>query len=252
MSDQPMTKADRDQLIRLVRARARQAKAETEQRQAVLLVEIEQELTAEYSARDQLWEQAVQIAEQAVEKANAEIQAACLDLGIPAKHAPRLGLGWSSRSPSYMDRDRRAELRKLALTRLAALTKTAKVEIDSKALDVETTLIAGGLESDEARDLLAALPTPDQLMPALSLDDLGVKHWQPAEGAAHELMAPVTTTDRKRRRILRAIEANPGASDRKIAEIAGCDHKTVATYRRDRGELPASFGEFPADDGGAS
>jgi hypothetical protein len=125
------------------------------------------------------------------------------------------------------------------------LTKTAKTMIDREALNAETALLSGGLETGEARELLAALPSPEQLMPSLGLDDLGVKGWQPPEGAAAQLLTPSTPADRRRRRILRAIEANPAASDRRIAELADCDHKTVAAYRRERGELPASGGEFP-------
>jgi hypothetical protein len=132
---------------------------------------------------------------------------------------------------------------------LTALTETAKTMIDRGLLDTETALTADSLESDDARAFLEAMPTAEQLMPSLSLDDLGVKHWQPPEGAASALLSPSTPADRKRRQILRAIEANPDASDRKIAEIAGCDHKTVAKYRGRAGELPAAGGEFPSDGG---
>ena len=89
------------------------------------------------------------------------------------------------------------------------------------------------------------MPTVEQLMPPLSLEDIGVIRWQPPEDAAAQLTTPLTPADRRRRRVLRAIEADPGASDRKIAAIAGCDHKTVARCRRERWELPAIGGELP-------
>ena len=106
--------------------------------------------------------------------------------------------------------------------------------------------MASGLESAEARAFLERMPTAEQLMPALGLDDLGVKTWQPPPGAASTLLAPSTTADRRRRKILAAIEASPGASNRAIAQIAGVDHKTVAAYR---GEFPAPAGELPSGDG---
>jgi hypothetical protein len=247
--DQPMTRADRDQLIRVARLRAKQAEREAEMRQKVLLAEVQDQLTAEFSAHDQLWKEAVVIAEEALAKANAQIQAQCADLGIPAKDAPELLLGWKARSPQYEDKARRAELRKLAETRLTALTKTAKTAIQSAALATEEKLILGGLQSSEARESFASMPTVEQIMPPLSLEDLGVKRWQPTEDAAAQLTTPLTPADRRRRIILRAIEANPGASDRAIAQIAGCDHKTVAAHRRDRGELPAISGEIPTGSG---
>jgi hypothetical protein len=259
MSEQ-MTKADRDALIRLVKARARQAKLETETREKILLAEVEDQITAEFSKRDELWADAVTIAEEMARKANEQIAARCADLGIPASQTPSLATGWMARSRSFDDPKRRAELRKLAQAKLAALTKQAKTAIDGKALDVETALLVGGLASAEARELVAAIPTAEQLIPVLGLADIGVKGWQPAEDAAGQLLTPLTPADRKRRRILRAIEANPDASDRRIAELAGCDHKTVAAYRRERGELPGRFpsssghgGEFPREstsDGG--
>ena len=89
-------------------------------------------------------------------------------------------------------------------------------------------------------------------MPALSLDDLGVKTWQPSKDAAAELLRPSTPADRKRTLVRRAIAANPHASDRKIAEIAGVDHKTVAAHRHREfstpaGEIPAGAGESPIE-----
>ena len=241
-----MTKAERDQLIRLVRNRAKQAEREAEMREKVLLAEVQDQMTAEFQANDELWAEAVAIAKEAAERANAQIAARCAELGISAKDAPALGLTWRPRSPEYVDKSRRAELHKLAVTRLQAMTKAAKTEIQSKAIEVEGSLILGGLESDEARALFAAMPTAEEFMPALGLDDLGVVRWQPPEDAATQLTTPMTPADKRRRRILRAIEANSGMSDRKIGELIGCDHKTVATYRRERrGELPAVSGEFP-------
>jgi hypothetical protein len=257
MSDEQITKAERDQLIRIAKLRAKQAEREAEMREKILLAEVQDQMTAQFEANDELWSEAVVIAQDALAKANAQIQARCAELGIPAKHAPGLELGWRSRSPDYGDKSRRAELNKLAVVRLQALTKAAKAEIQSAVLSVEETLILGGLESAEARELFKAMPTVEQIMPALGLDDLGVVRWQPPEDAATQLTAPMTPADKRRRRILRAIEANPGMSDRKVAELVGCDHKTVGTYRRDVGELPAvggelpeSVGEFPTTDVG--
>ncbi len=243
----PMTSADRQALIRITKARAKQAEREAEMREKTLYAEVIDLMTAEFEAHDRLWKEAVTIAEEYAAKANAQIQARCAELGIPPKDAPGLELGWRRRGGEYENERRRAELRKLAETRLAALTKTAKTMIQSAALNTEEQLVLGGLESDQAREVFESMPTVEQLMPPLSLDDLGVKRWQPPEDAAGQLTTPSTPADRRRRQILRAIEANPGASDRAISQIAGCDHKTVAAYRRERGEFPAIGGESPAD-----
>lgn len=249
MNDNQMTKGERDQLIRLVKNRAKQAEREAEMREKVLLAEVRDHMAAEFQANDDLFAEAVAIATAAAEKANAQIQARCAELGIPAQHAPGLQLSWHSRSPELQNNARRAELLKLAGARLQALTKAAKTQIQSQALDAEEKLILGGLESPEAKALFAAMPTVEQIMPALSLEDLGVVRWQPAEDAAAQLTSPMTPADKRRRRILRAIEVNPQLSDRKVAELVGCDHKTVGTYRRERGEFPAITGGFPEEGG---
>jgi hypothetical protein len=45
------------------------------------------------------------------------------------------------------------------------------------------------------------------------------------------------------------VGATPGTSDRAIAVIAGCDHKTVAAHRNpSSGQFPAITGDLPADD----
>jgi hypothetical protein len=244
-----VNRTEREDLRRLARQRAKLAKSEAVQREKVLLAEVEDLIAAEFSAQEDTWRDAIRIADEATKEANEVIIARCAELGIPAKYAPRLALSFTSRSPELGDPQRRAELRKLAQAKLTALTETAKTMIDRGLLDTETVLTADSLESDDARAFLEAMPTAEQLMPSLSLDDLGVKHWQPPEGAASALLSPSTPADRKRRQILRAIEANPDASDRKIAELAGCDHKTVAKYRGRAGELPAASGDFPTDGG---
>ena len=134
---------------------------------------MQNQLTTEFDAHDALWAEAVTIAEEYVGKANAQIALQCMDLVIPAAEAPRILTSWLSRGPSYADRTRRAELRKLAETRLTALTKTAKAAIGDRLLDVETELIAGGLQSDQAKAFLDLMPTAEELMPALQVEIWG-------------------------------------------------------------------------------
>lgn len=239
--DDGMTRGDRQNLIGIVRRRAKLADRDVESRAAILLAEVMNDITAEYAAQDRLWRDAVAIAEDAAAKANAQIEARCAELGIPPGKGPKLGLGWAARCSEYADTKRRAELQKLAKSRLDALTRTAKAEIAARAIAVEETLIVGGLQSDAAREMAESLPSPEQLMPALRLEDLGVKRWQPPEDIAAQLTSPLTATQRRRRQIMRVIQARPGESNRAIAKAAGCDPKTVAAIRAERGEIPRAW-----------
>lgn len=72
-----ISKADRDQLIQIAKARAKQADREADARQQILRAEVVDLITAEYEARDKLWADAAVVAEEAAAKANAIIQARC-------------------------------------------------------------------------------------------------------------------------------------------------------------------------------
>jgi hypothetical protein len=84
---------------------------------------------------------------------------------------PKLQLGWCGRGENAFA-DRRAELRKVATTRIAADGKQAKAEIERQSLDVQERLLIGGLESDEAQAFVESMPKADELMPPISVAEV--------------------------------------------------------------------------------
>jgi hypothetical protein len=168
-----MTRHDRDELARLIRRREKLAKGATAQRAAELMADFEQQLAKRYSFDDDyVWREAHAAAEEAVAKAAAEVEKRCEQLGIPESFRPGIsGVGWYGRGENAVA-ERRTELRRVAKSRVDALTAAAKVEIERRSVDVQTTLIAGGLESDEARAFLESMPTPEGLMPVLALTEI--------------------------------------------------------------------------------
>lgn len=166
-----MTKAERTTLVRLVRQRARIAKASIEGRQADILAALEAELATEYAFDDEAWAQVTAEAKQAIEVADGAIARRCAELGIRPEFRPRLHLGWHQRGGNAVA-ERRAELRKLAAAKLAALAAKARVAVDMDALERETALVAGALTSAEAKAFLEAMPTIEALMPPLAVAEL--------------------------------------------------------------------------------
>jgi hypothetical protein len=166
-----MTKGERDELAKITRARGRVAKQRVDAVKAELLADIEKKLSEEFKREDRMWKDAVKIAEQAADDANAHIQRVCEERGIPADFRPSIGLGWRSRG-SNIDPARRAELRKLAVARVDHVAKSAKLEIDAQQADTEAALYAGGLTSDAAREFLNSMPDPRSLMPTIELSEL--------------------------------------------------------------------------------
>ena len=169
----PMTAHERDELAALVRKRERVAKTDAKQRAARLRADAEAQLGTIFGAEDAAWADITAKASELIRAANDELHQRCRSLGIPQQMWPRLNLGWSGRD-LYGDRQRRAEIRGMVDRRIAELEATARLEIERTSLETQTALLAGGLETDEARRFLAAMPTAEQLRPALDMTALEV------------------------------------------------------------------------------
>jgi hypothetical protein len=167
-----MTKGEREELVKLVKARTRVAGRVVDQRAAELLADVERQLATEYKVTDAAWSDLTAAAARAVQEADRGLAERCRALGIPEECRPRLSFSWFERGQNLF-KDRRDELRRVAVIRIEALAEAARVEIEQKALDGLTLLIAGGLESSEAKAMLTAIPTPEALMPKIDLASLG-------------------------------------------------------------------------------
>jgi hypothetical protein len=167
-----MTKAERDELGKILKARARVANRVVEQQTAKLQADVEQQLATRYKIDDAAWADLTLAATEAVEQADAQLAKRCRALGIPEEFRPGLTVSWYGRGENA-DAKRRAELRRVAYSRIDALAEQARVAIETAALDGLTLLAAGALESAEARAFLAAMPTVEALMPALDVSTLG-------------------------------------------------------------------------------
>jgi hypothetical protein len=152
--------------------RARVAKADATAVAARRRAEFAAQLAATYHwDTDDTWREAHRLAEAAVDRAREEIQARSRELGIPKRFAPDLGLQWWGRGENA-SRERRAELTKVAHTKIEQLEKEAKHAIERASVEIQTRLVADGLESAEARAFLDSMPTAEQLMPALTVEEV--------------------------------------------------------------------------------
>jgi DNA primase len=166
-----MTRRDRNDLLDVAKMRARVAKAGVAQREAELLAQVEEELSTIYSADDAAWKEITAEAAQKVKEVDEQVAAICRERGVPEQFRPRIDTSWYGRGENA-SKERRAELRKLAQTRITAAGRKAKTAIDAQSVEVMTELIAGALESDEARRYLDKIPTPAQLMPPIVVAEL--------------------------------------------------------------------------------
>jgi hypothetical protein len=168
-----MTRAELDDLQRLVRQRENVLKSAAKQRSAELLADCENQMGSEYSFdQDEVWQQAAETAEREVSKAQKQLAARCRELGIPDRFAPSLNLRWHHRGYDNRIEDRRKELRRMAQTQIAANEQQAIVQIEISCRDAQTQLAMAGLTSEAARAFVDRLPAIDTLMPCLSFAEV--------------------------------------------------------------------------------
>jgi hypothetical protein len=118
-----------------------------------------------------MWKDAMAIAQQAVVDANDQIARVSDERGVPKEFRPRVDLAWTARGINS-DPARRAELRKLAVARVDAIGKQAKLTIDAQVGDTVADLLAGALTSEAAVAHLRTMADPRRLMPQLEVAEL--------------------------------------------------------------------------------
>lgn len=170
-----MTKAERDDLIRLIKQRERVAKTAAEQRSAAMLAEFEQSVSKLHSwSNDDVWRLAVEASVEAARKANEEINKRAAELGIPEEFRPKLAYSWQRRGDNELA-TRRTELRRLAQAEITALEKVARVQIEQASVQAQTEIIANGLSSEDAIAFFNKLPAIETMMPVLDVTVIQAK-----------------------------------------------------------------------------
>lgn len=187
-----MTKAERDDLIRLVKQRERVAKTAAEQRSAAMLAEFERQISALHPfASDEIWSAAAQAAADAAKECNEKIAARAKELGIPDEFAPRLTYNWMRRGENEYQA-RRSELRRVAKAEIETVEKLARVQIEAQSVEAQSQIIANGLISGAAIAFLESMPAIESMMPAL--DPLAIQA-KIAEAARGRGQRPYLLTD---------------------------------------------------------
>jgi len=167
----PMLKTERDELAKVVRLRARVAKADVDQRQAQLLADVEGRLAASFDAHDEVWADLTMLADEGIRKLDDELARRCDELGVSLEFRPFLRVQWYGRGANA-EQARRAELRKVAERQLEASGRKAKLEVDKRTAELLTALHTDGIDSEKARNFLAAMPSIEQLMPKIQIPEL--------------------------------------------------------------------------------
>lgn len=159
------TKAERAELMQLIRKREKVMKAQAHERSVQMLAEFEASISQIYHFdNDPVWKRAMADAAEAVNKAQREVEDRCRELGIPAEFAPMIGIGWAGRGQNAIS-SRREELRRAAKARIEASEVETLAKIERMSLGAQEALIGTSDAGETARMFLQELPSVGSLMP---------------------------------------------------------------------------------------
>lgn len=163
-----LSRAEQQDLLRIVRQRAKLSCSQLEAHGARLLADFEAEVAAQYSVSSEAWADLTAAAKAACQAADAELARRCQELGVRPEFRPSISMSWYARGANA-DKERRTELRRVAQSRVAAGIKAAKVAISAAELEASERIIVTSLRG-AAQEVLESIPTPADLLAPLDLD----------------------------------------------------------------------------------
>lgn len=167
-----MTPGERRELRTVVRQRMKVLRADVAQRRMELLAEAETRLVERYRAQDKAIEDLNFAIAQVVEKASNEVTdliiAARGDAdGVSVRRPVRLV---APRINSYTED--RAQFHRAMIAGIEAQVKNATLSLDRQEADLLQTLALQTIETDAAREFLAAIPSVGELVPSARLAEI--------------------------------------------------------------------------------
>lgn len=168
-------------LSMIIKDRTKVLKAHVEEQAAACLADFERKIASIYKFDDDaVWKAAAVQAQKVVASAQEMVADRCKKLGIPKEFAPSLQLSWDGRGENKMA-SRRAELRRVAQTAIAAMSRAAVTKIEQQSLDLRTQVVAMGLLSKDAKTFLESMKPVEDSMHALDFAEIERKLVQDQE-----------------------------------------------------------------------
>lgn len=160
-----ISKSERVELRSLIRQRFKVLRADVAAREAELVAELDQRINDKFAAEDKRWSDAMFLIDEAAREANRKANDVLRGLDIDALDTTREYEVVVKRGIAKPTVERNL-LQRNGTKRIAAQVASAKLQLDRQEADLLTRLVAGALESDEARAFLGEIPTVSALVPA--------------------------------------------------------------------------------------
>lgn len=168
-----MTKAEREELRRLLRSRFKVLKADVAARKTELEVELDNQVRASFEASDQAYDVAMYKLKLAVDEANRVANDIGRELYGPdtwgVKHDRTVVTAQALEKPGMNERRRQKMRGMLEIDRRVA---AALLELDRQENILLTDLATSALESTESRAFFNRIPSASELVPAYRLQEL--------------------------------------------------------------------------------
>jgi hypothetical protein len=171
--EKTMTKTERQDLLQICRQRERVAKGEAVAVAAQHKATFAAQLARVYHFdEDAVWQEATRVAKEAARHAQEQVAARCQRLSIPRWAQPELSEPhWYGRGENAVAQ-RRAELTKVAHAQIDQHLKETIHAIQRASVEIQTQLVADGLTSADAKAFLESMPSPAQLMPVVTVEEI--------------------------------------------------------------------------------
>lgn len=168
-----MNKNEREELRRLLRARFKVLRADVAARRAELVVELDEQVVAEYAAADKAFDDAMYQIKLAVDEANRKANDLCRELWgrevWGEKHDRTVVKAAPLDKPGVTERQQR---RARGLAEIDRQVKAALLELDRRENELLTELATSALASTEAKAFFGRIPTVTDLVPAYRLQQI--------------------------------------------------------------------------------
>jgi hypothetical protein len=174
-SQQPakkLTQRDIDYIVRSLKADVKAAKARILSKAAGLKAAYEIQLNTIYPPDgDPVWNAAYAAAIRACEPHIKRVEERCAELGLGTRFRPSIYPPRWSYGDEQLFKDLRAERRRIAHAQIDEILKNDVTELEAKSSAAQKDIYINGL-TDAAREFMAQLPTIDQLVRPLQVDEL--------------------------------------------------------------------------------
>jgi hypothetical protein len=167
-----LTKAEKDNLLKLAKLDRDGAIADITRKITDAIDDFEMQLAAEYRFdQREVWADLMHTAKTRVNELDSMLAEDCRTLGIPDQFRPSISLGWHSRGENAF-KQWREELRRATAWRLIAMGRHAIEQTKTGYRNVMTSILSATITSEEARALLAAMPTTEELVPKIDFSTI--------------------------------------------------------------------------------